>query len=101
MDISKLKQSYEIQLKDVEEDILEYGKPGAQILTSRTDYLEEKAAKLKIVIGALGKRTPIQASYAYADEFICPACGYEYDVCDVKAFKFCPDCGQALRWDML
>jgi ssDNA-binding Zn-finger/Zn-ribbon topoisomerase 1 len=48
---------------------------------------------------ALEKQIPMQATYVYDDEFICPACSYEDDGYDVKTLKVCPECGQRLKWD--
>ncbi|MDF2907172.1 MAG: hypothetical protein K0R34_2493 [Herbinix sp.] len=47
---------------------------------------------------AIEKQVPMQATYEYDDEFICPACNHEEDGYDVETYKFCPECGQALKW---
>jgi len=49
-------------------------------------------------VSAITKQTPMQATFVYDDEFICPACNFEDDGYDVRRLKVCPDCGQRLEW---
>jgi len=45
------------------------------------------------------KQIPMQAYYEFDNEFRCPSCSHEDDVYDVRTLKFCPECGQKLRWN--
>jgi membrane protease subunit (stomatin/prohibitin family) len=48
---------------------------------------------------AVKKQDPIRPAIECDDEFICPACGKTTEDYDVTTIKFCPECGQKLRWD--
>jgi membrane protease subunit (stomatin/prohibitin family) len=52
-----------------------------------------------MAIQALDKQIPKKVHIEYDDEFVCPACGKTTEDYDVTILKFCPECGQKLRWD--
>ena len=97
MDIVKIKEKYERKLKQLNEDIPEYeaSNNNELIIASRT--LKVETEKLDIIVGALEKQIPMEVHYEYDDEFTCPACNYYEDSINIKALKFCPDCGQKLK----
>jgi len=55
-------------------------------------------AELEELERLASKQTPMEAYYEYDDEFTCPACNYFEDGINVPSLKFCPDCGQKLKW---
>lgn len=43
---------------------------------------------------------PMLVSTEYDDEFTCPNCkAYNDDCYNVRTLKFCPECGQRLKWE--
>jgi len=99
MEIIKLKEKYDKHLKKLEEDILEYESSSNQELRIAARSLKAEARELRIIVDALEKQIPMKAYYEYDDEFICPACNFEDDGCDVKTLDICPNCGQKLKWE--
>lgn len=43
--------------------------------------------------------TPMQPESEYDDECICPRCLKTIEDYDVTTIKYCPECGQAWKWD--
>lgn len=99
MEILKVKEKYERELKQVEQSIPIYESSSNHELRIAVQTLKVEAEELHIIVDALTKQIPMRAYYEYDDEFTCPACGYEDDGYDVKTLKVCPECGQKLRWD--
>lgn len=98
MEIEKIKEKYEQKLKQIEENISVYESSNNHELKIASRTLKAEAEELSIIVDALNKQIPMEATYEYDDEFICPACNYEDDGYDVTTLKVCPNCGQKLRW---
>ena len=65
----------------------------------RNDYGEEKIRIAKnMAIEALEKQIPKMVPREYDDEFICPSCGKTTEDYNVAYLRFCPECGQKLKW---
>jgi membrane protease subunit (stomatin/prohibitin family) len=45
------------------------------------------------------KQEPMRVGADWDNEFTCPTCGKTTEDYDVTTIKFCPECGQSLRWD--
>jgi len=45
------------------------------------------------------KQSPMRAYTAFDDSFECPSCGENTEAYDVTVLKFCPECGQKLKWN--
>ena len=99
MEITKIKEKYERELKNIEQNIPVYESSVNHVLRIASRTLKAEAEELRIIVDALNKQIPMQAYYEYDDEFICPACNFEDDGYDVKRLKVCPKCGQKLKWD--
>jgi len=98
MELIKIKEKYERELKKVEQDIPIYESSSNHELRIASRTLKVEAEELSIIVDALTKQIPMRAYYVYDDEFICPACNFEDDGYDVKKLKVCPECGQKLVW---
>lgn len=98
MEIAKLKERYVKELETLKKDILVYDASNNNELKIAGRALKHDVEKLSIIVDALEKRIPMEAGFEYDDEFCCPACNFEDDGYDVKTLKFCPDCGQSLKW---
>lgn len=62
------------------------------------DY-EESGAEPAEVQEMKEWRTPKHPECEYKDECICPGCGKTIEDYDVTNIKFCPECGQAWKWE--
>ncbi|HLO11087.1 MAG TPA: hypothetical protein VK190_02400 [Pseudoneobacillus sp.] len=98
MDIIKLKEKYERELKHLQESIPIYESSSNNELRIASRTLKIEAEAVNIIVEALSKQIPMQAFYEYDNEFICPACGHEDDGYEVTTIKVCPECGQKLKW---
>ncbi|HLO11343.1 MAG TPA: hypothetical protein VK190_03720 [Pseudoneobacillus sp.] len=99
MDIIKLKEKYERELKHLEESIPVYESSSNNELRIASQTLKIEAEAVNIIVEALKKQIPIKAYYEHDDEFTCPSCAKTTEGYDVTILKFCPECGQKLRWD--
>jgi len=45
------------------------------------------------------KQEPMRAYTEFNDDFNCPSCGENTEAYDVTILKFCPECGQKLKWN--
>ena len=54
---------------------------------------------IELAIIALEKQIPIVIKTDCDEEFDCPVCGKTTEEYDVTTIKFCPECGQKLKWD--
>lgn len=50
-------------------------------------------------VEALKKQTEMKVTYEYDDEFNCPNCGKLVEDYDITVIKFCPECGQKLKFN--
>jgi rubrerythrin len=99
MEITKLKERYEIKLKRLEQDVIEYEASNNNELRIASRTLKAEAEELHVIVDALTKQIPMRAYYEHDDEFTCPACGKTTETYDVTTLKVCPECGQKLHWD--
>ena len=99
MEITKIKEKYERQLREAEQSIPIYESSSNHELRIASRTMKAEAEELNIIVDALTKQIPMKSYYEYDDEFICPACSYEDDGYDVKTLNVCPKCGQKLDWD--
>ncbi|MCE5227924.1 MAG: hypothetical protein LLG05_18955 [Porphyromonadaceae bacterium] len=99
MEIVKLKEKYERELKILEYDVLAYESSNNHELRIAAISWKREAEELRIVVDALGKQTLMMAYVdEYDDEFVCPSCGETIEHYDVTTLKVCPECGQKLKW---
>lgn len=99
MEITKIKEKYDRELKQIEQNISVYESSSNHELRIATKTLKVEAEVLRIIVDALGKQIPMRGSFEYDDEFDCPACGENIDCYDATKIKVCPECGQKLCWD--
>lgn len=99
INIVKVKEKYDKQLKKLEEDIPYYESSNNHELKIAAQSLKAEVEILRIIVDALTKQIPMKAYYEYDDEFTCPACNFEDDGYDVTTLKVCPECGQKLVWE--
>lgn len=59
---------------------------------------KEQNEAIEMAVDAVKKQIPQQQFYEYDTEFICSCCGAEVEENDITILKFCPECGQRLKW---
>ena len=74
------------KLKDYEESLL-----------TPKEVLEVKEARTPVLPDYEGDGCDEDGNIIY-DTWICPKCRTKYEV-DYEKHKFCPECGQAIRWE--
>ena len=98
-EIIKLKEKFEKQLKQLEEDIPIYETSNNHELRIASNSLKAERDQLIIIVNALEKQIPMFVIYEYDDEFLCPACNFEDDGYDITRLNVCPKCGQRLKFE--
>jgi rubrerythrin len=99
MDINKFIEKYKKKISKREEDIKDFKESHNPELIHAIPIYERENAEYKVVIDALEKQIPIKVAIDDDTEFTCPTCGKITEDYDVTSLKFCPECGQKLRWD--
>jgi len=99
MEIIKVKEKYERELRNIKKNILVYEVSSNHELRIACSTLKVEAEELNILVDALSKQIPLKISTEYDNEFTCPVCEITTEDYDVTTLKVCPECGQKLRWD--
>lgn len=97
--IVRIKEKFDRQLKQLEEDIPIYEQSNNHELRIASKSLKAERDQLIIIVSALEKQIPMPVAFEYDDEFLCPACNFEDDGYDIKRLIVCPKCGQRLDFE--
>lgn len=94
MEFAKIKEKYERELKQIEENIQVYESSDNHELRIASRTLKVKVEELHIIIDALKKQIPQKAKkYTdYRDGYGCPVCH------NVGRLDYCSACGQKLYY---
>ena len=95
---------YKSAIKDAIKELKYSIEPNQGFMECRTGTISEET--ISMAIEALEKQVPKEANYegdGYSDggfvydTWICPNCEKYYEV-DYDDYKYCPECGQRIKW---
>jgi rRNA maturation endonuclease Nob1 len=96
MDINILIKKLEKNLKNTSNNIIDFSESGNAEMINAVPTYRVREMELQLELEALKKQVPMYVEADYKLDYDpCPNCKEPI----IKLFKFCPNCGQKLKWN--